>query len=98
MDKSFQLQGITFIWDVQKAHLNRQKHGITFEQASEVFFDPFLRVVDASEDYETREAVIGIDTVGRHLFVVHVQLENDYFRIISARKATAKERYYYETQ
>ncbi len=75
MDNSFLFQGITFLWDIQKAQINRQKHGVTFEQACEVFFDPFIRVVDASAEDEARDAVIGVNSNGKHLFVVHIQLE-----------------------
>jgi len=86
------------LWDIQKARLNLCKHGVNFEQACEVFFDPFIRIVDASAEYEARDAVIGVTSSGKHLFVVHIQLEEDCFRIISARKVTKKERYYYENQ
>lgn len=57
-----------------------------------MFFDPFLRVVDASRNDEARDAVIGYDTQGRLLYVVHVVFENEVIRLISARKATATER------
>ncbi|RKZ78815.1 MAG: hypothetical protein DRR19_25830 [Candidatus Parabeggiatoa sp. nov. 1] len=63
---------------------------LTFEQACEVFFDPFIRVLDASAEDEARDAVIGVTSNGKHLFVVHLQLEEDCFRIISARKVTKK--------
>ncbi|WP_304438837.1 BrnT family toxin [Geminocystis sp. NIES-3709] len=73
------------------------KHkGITFERATEVFFDPFLVVVNASRNYEARDAVIGMDKNNYLLFVVHIQQENDMIRIISARQATCQERIYYE--
>lgn len=97
MDNSFIFQGITFLWNLKKAQINLQKHGVNFEQACEVFFDPFIRVLDASVEDETRDAVIGVNSNGKHLFVVHIQLEEDCFRIISARKVTKKERYFYES-
>ena len=51
MDESFVFQGITFIWDQDKAEESyRQHNGITFEQAAEAFFDPFLKLVDASRN------------------------------------------------
>lgn len=37
----YRLQGVEFEWDDQKARENIEKHGITFEEAVEVFFDPF---------------------------------------------------------
>ncbi len=64
----------------------------------ESFFDPFLRVVDVRREEEERDAVIGMDTKGRLLFVVHIQAEDDRIRLISARKATTRERLDYENQ
>ena len=62
MDIYSVLNGITFIWDEEKARNNPIKHeGVTFQQAREAFFDPFLIVVDASRNYEKRDAVIGLD-------------------------------------
>lgn len=93
MDIHFDLNGVAFVWNVEKARLNTVQHdGITLERAAEVFFDPFLRVVDASRNDEARDAVIGYDTQGRLLYVVHVVFENEVIRLISARKATATER------
>ena len=97
MDTRFVLQGITFIWDEHKAQENPRHHEeITLKQATETFFDPFLKVVDASRNEEARDAIIGMDTRWNLLFVVHIELEEDAIRLISARKATRKERDDYE--
>ena len=97
MERKFILNGITFIWNEEKARQNKIKHiGVTFERAIEAFFDPFLVVVDASRNYEARDAIIAMDKQNYLLFVVHLQQEDDMIRIISARKATRKERNYYE--
>lgn len=97
MDIKYICNGITFTWDEKKAELNRMKHeGITFRQVSTAFFDPFLKVIDASKNNEIREAVIGLDDKWNMLFVVHIQIEDDQIRIISARKATKGERRNYE--
>ncbi len=91
------LNGITFVWDDEKARINPINHdGVTFQQATEAFFDPFLVVVDASRSEETRDAVIGFDRRWSLLYVVYIDRENDTIRLISARKATRKERNYYE--
>jgi uncharacterized protein len=79
-----------------KAAANLRKHGIPFEQATEAFFDPFLKLIEASRHAEVRDAIIGMDTRWNLLFVVHLELEDETIRIISARKATWKERAYYE--
>jgi len=97
MDTRFELHGIHFIWDENKAWVNLRQHdGSAFEQAAEAFFDPFLKVMDASRNEEARDAIIGMDTRWNLLFVVHIELEEDAIRIISARKATRKERADYE--
>jgi hypothetical protein len=56
-----------------------------------------LIVVDASRNDKARDAVIGLDRRWNLLYVVFVERENDIIRIISARKATRKEREFYET-
>jgi uncharacterized protein len=92
------LSGITFIWNVEKARINPVNHdGITFRQAAEAFFDPFLILVDASRNDEARDAVIGLDTRYNLLYVVHIEQEGDCIRIISARTATRQERKEYES-
>ncbi len=97
MDARFILQGIIFVWDEEKARRNPLQHkGISFEQGAETFFDPFLKVVDASRRSETREAIIGMDMDWKLLFVVFMEWEGESIRIISARKATQKERKIYE--
>jgi len=62
MDRRYELNGIMFVWDESKARKNLAKHEVMFEQAAEVFFDPFFRVIDASPETEPRDAVIGMDT------------------------------------
>ena len=97
MDIEFELQGIRFVANRDKARRNPAKHqGVTFEQAAQAFFDPFLRVVDADRNEEARDAVIGMDAASRLLFVVHIPQEDDRIRLISARKATREERDLYE--
>jgi uncharacterized protein len=98
MNVTFVLNGITFSWDDEKAQINPVNHGgITFQQAAEAFFDPFLVVVDADRQGEARDAVIGLDARWNLLHVVHIEREADGIRIISARKATPQERIEYES-
>lgn len=98
MDVDFVLNGFTFVWNEEKAQSNPSSHdGVTFQQAVEAFFDPFLVVVDASRNDEERDAIIGLDCRWNLLYVVYIERENDLIRIISARKATRKEREYYES-
>ena len=82
MDKYHSQYGITFVWDQQKAATNIAIHdGISFEQATQAFFDPFLRVIDASQNDEARDAIIGMDKQWNLLFVVHLLIEeNDVIR------------------
>jgi uncharacterized DUF497 family protein len=96
MDEHYELKGISFVWDRAKAQRNLSKHGVAFERAAEAFFDPFLRVTDASADEEARDAVVGMDEAWDLLYVVHVVIEHSRIRIVSARKATRRERQWYE--
>ncbi len=96
MDQTYTLQGIAFVWNSEKAEKNERAHKVSFETACEAFFDPFLRVVDASRNDEERDGLIGMDATNRLLFVVHIVQEEERIRIISARKATAEERELYE--
>lgn len=97
MDIHFEKNGALFVWDARKAASNLRKHdGVSFEQATAAFFDPFLKLVDAERNGEARDAVLGYDESGRLLFVVHIEVEGEYIRIISARKATITERNDYD--
>jgi uncharacterized DUF497 family protein len=97
VDVRYELNGISFVWNADKAQSNLSKHRVSFEQAAEAFFDPFLRVVDASPEEEARDALIGMDDRWNLLFVVHIEVEGDRFRIISARRAIPRERRIYES-
>src|SRR5947209_2620893 len=98
MDVSYTLHEIGFEWESRKAAANFRKHKVSFEIACEVFFDPFLRVVDAGVvEGEAREAVIGMTVNWRLLYVVYVE-HDDVIRVISARPAEKAERELYENQ
>ena len=97
-DVLHELNGVTFVWDRRKARENSRLHdGVTFERAAEAFFDPFLRVADASRNDELRDKVIGYDTSNRLLVVIHVEWEDQAIRIISAWPATPAERQTYDS-
>lgn len=95
MTVTYQLQGVLFEWDENKAQSNIQKHGVTFEEAAEVFFDPFYQTGDASVDNEDRDFIIGYTFSQRLLLAVYTA-RNDRTRIISARYASRAERKVYE--
>jgi uncharacterized protein len=96
MDINYELNGTHFVWHAKKAASNPVKHdGITFEQAATAFFDPFFELVNADRN-EARDAIIGFDISGRLLFVVHIEVEAEFIRIISARQATNEERHNHE--
>ena len=84
------------MWDTEKASINIDKHGVAFEKACQVFFDPFVRLENASDQGEARDAAIGLAEDWSALFVVHLWRDVDCIRIISARLATAQERRLYE--
>ncbi|MGL5034417.1 MAG: BrnT family toxin [Microcystaceae cyanobacterium] len=86
-----------FEWDENKNRQNQQKHGISFEEAKEIFLGIVFTSIDRRFNYnEIREISIG--TLDRFVIVTVVHTErNGKIRLISARKATPKERkQYYE--
>jgi len=96
---------IRFTWDATKNRSNQKKHdGIAFEEAAHVFRDPFrLTRQDRIEDGEERWQTIGVVHGVTVLLVAHtITTEDDNgepieeIRIISARRATPKERKHYE--
>jgi uncharacterized DUF497 family protein len=82
-------------WDPAKAEANHRKHGIDFADASTVLFDELAATVRDDSAEEDRYVTIGSDALGRVLVVVFAWAE-DVIRLISARKATKKERRQYE--
>ena len=95
MDILYRLQGVEFEWDDEKAQSNLQKHGVTFEAAAEVFFDPFYQTGDATVDDEDRDFIIGYTFAQRLLLAVYTD-RTERTRLISARSATRTERKLYE--
>lgn len=90
---------IRFEWDEKKNKTNRKKHGVWFEEAQQVFDDvAALRFYDTEHSgQEDRFMLLGVSGSNRTLVVVYCEREDlDVIRIISARKATQKEKKAYE--
>jgi uncharacterized protein len=86
-----------FEWDAKKARANLRKHGVSFEEASSVFFDE-LSVTGSDPDHsidELRLVTFGMSSSGR-LLVVSYSESDDCIRIISVRQTTRAERVLYE--
>ena len=84
-------------WNPEKARTNLREHRVAFDEAATVFLDPLAMTYpdpDHSED-EDREITIGYSAQQRLLFVSHCR-RGDRQRIISARKATRRERRQHE--
>jgi len=100
------VEGIRFEWDEAKNLSNRRKHGVSFEEASQVFRDPlYVSVQDRVEDGELRWQTMGRVEEVLLLTVAHTVREErddgrsvEVIRIISARPATRKERRRYEDE
>jgi len=88
-----------FAWDPVKAVANIADHRVTFDEASTVFADPLALLMpdpDHSED-EDRYLLLGMSTQQR-LLVVAFTDRPPRTRLISARRATPRERRRYETK
>jgi uncharacterized protein len=92
-----------YVWDEAKNRSNLRKHGISFKQAAQVFQDPFhVLIQDRFESGEERWQTFGVVDGVLLLIVAHTMDDSDEFeeviRIISARKATKRERRRYENK
>lgn len=88
---------LLFEWDPKKARENLETHGVSFDEASTAFGDTLsLAIYDPlHSEEEDRFVLIGNSHKNRLLSIVHTE-RGDYIRLISARKATKKERKQYE--
>ena len=90
---------IKFEWYPDKETSNIRRHGISFSEAATVFGDP-LSWTFPDPDHsigEYRFLTIGMSSFGKMLMVSHVD-RGENIRLISARKATRRERRYYEEE
>jgi uncharacterized DUF497 family protein len=92
------MSGLHFEWDGRKAAANAKKHGVSFDEAKSVFVDERAKLIgdpDHSED-EDRFVLLGLSSALRMLLVCHCYRSVDgAIRIISARKASAREAKFY---
>ena len=91
---------VKFEWNKAKATSNKKKHGISFEEAQSVFYDEYaiqFYDIEHTELEEDRFLMLGVSSESKILLVCHCEKDSgNIIRIISARKATRKERQYYE--
>jgi uncharacterized DUF497 family protein len=90
------ITGVIYEWDAAKATSNLRRHEVSFAEATSVFLDPAALTFGDPDhsDEEEREITIGASAKQRILFVSHCA-RGDRIRIISARKATRRERSQY---
>jgi uncharacterized DUF497 family protein len=85
-----------FEWDKEKAKANFKKHGVSFEEAELAFEDEYgiERFDEFNSEQEIRYRLIALSPI-RLLFVSYTIRNEEFIRIISARKATTAERKFY---
>jgi uncharacterized DUF497 family protein len=88
---------VEFTWDERKNRVNRRKHRVSFETAILVFDDPFhVSTQDREVDGEARWQTIGMVAGAQVLMIAHTVDEDEkVIRILSARRATPRERRIY---
>jgi hypothetical protein len=88
---------LTFEWNEVKAKANFKKHKVKFEEGKTIFNDPFLFTFPDSKHSgnEERYINIGLSANGRVIILTHTERQGK-IRIISCRKATTRERRFYE--
>jgi uncharacterized DUF497 family protein len=92
------MKELSFTCDHRKAAINVKKNGITFDEATTVFYDPTALII-SDPDHSTEEdrfVILGVSLKMNLLVVCHCSRENvSIIRIISARKATKIEKKHY---
>jgi hypothetical protein len=88
---------VRFKWNAVKAAGNLRKHGVSFNEAASVLFDPLSATGDDPDHSleESRFVTFGKSSSGRLLVVAHAE-QDGAIRIITAREATRAERKLYE--
>jgi len=88
---------LTFEWDEVKEAVNFRKHKVSFDEGKTIFSDPFLLTFpdEGNPEYEERYINLGLSIKGHVLVLIHTERQGK-IRIISCRRATSKERRYYE--
>lgn len=85
------------LYDPHKAASNLRKHGVSFADAAGVLEDPLaITIEDRTALGEARFIAVGLGSAGELLVVVFTG-RDDVYRLISARRATRKERREYES-
>ncbi len=88
---------LTFEWDLRKARSNLVKHGVAFGEASTIFGDPLsLTIPDPEHSLAEKRYVTMGRAFNAKLLVVVQTDRGDNIRIISARRASRRERKFYE--
>jgi uncharacterized DUF497 family protein len=83
-------------WNPTKATHNYQKHKVRFSDVEPALYDPMALTTEEQDiDGERRLVTLGADSIGRIVLVVYAYRPEG-IRLISARKATASKRKYYE--
>jgi uncharacterized protein len=88
-----------FKWSKRKAESNLRKHGVCFDEAATAFDDPlFVAFLDPDHSADENRFILMGESAGHRLLVVSYTERRDVLRLISARKATRKERIAYEEE
>ena len=94
LDVDYQIESFKFQWDKKKNAINKQKHGVAFEDAAFAFLDENAIDIPDHSHSADEDRRIAIGKVKEILFVVYVE-RGEKNRIISARRASPKERRLY---
>jgi uncharacterized protein len=78
-ERAYLHHGTTFVWGTRR------------RPRKTVFDDPLFVLQDASRNAERRDAAIGFSSTGRLLTVVHIEVHDEFIRLISARRASPAE-------
>ena len=89
---------MTFEWNEQKDRINREKHGLTFEQAQQAFFDPHRIILEDSKHSSDEKRFFCIGLVEGLVATVRYTIREERIRIIAAGYWRTGKRLYYQEE
>lgn len=90
------MKPLLFEWDEKKDSNNKRKHGFSFQDANQAFFDPLsITLDDVIHSFEEQRFIL-LGAINHTIVTISFTQRYDRIRIISCRSATRKERNLYE--
>ena len=88
---------LKFDWDIWNINKNEEKHGVSRLEAESAFFDPQIKIFeDIKHSMSEKRYIAYAQSLENRVLMIGFTIGTEHIRIITARTASKKERYFYE--